>query len=129
MSNFLEHFPSYREVIDVLASAFAKLKPGGSVLILQPSYRLQPVRYFDAIDHTVVLSDRNLLLVLRGLSFQIDELRVRFLPFTSKSRVPKSPWLVAVSSPEAVAVAARRADPHPRGTAREARVAARMTCR
>lgn len=96
MSNFLEHLPSYREVIDVLALAYVKLRPGGSVLILQPNYRLEPVRYFDPIDHTVVLTDRNLSLVLRALSFRIEELRVRFLPFTGKSRLPKASWLVAL---------------------------------
>jgi SAM-dependent methyltransferase len=95
MSNFLEHLPSYLEVVEMLGTAFEKLRPGGSLLILQPNYRLEPVRYFDTIDHTVVLTDRSLVLVLKALSYSIDELRVRFLPYTSKSRIPKSPWLVA----------------------------------
>jgi len=96
MSNFLEHLPSYKEVLEILATAYMKLRPGGSLLILQPNYRLEPVRYFDPIDHTVVLTDRNLVLALKALSFRIDELRVRFLPFTTKSRLPQSPLLVAI---------------------------------
>jgi SAM-dependent methyltransferase len=96
ISNFLEHLASYREVLDLLATALRKLKPGGSVLILQPNFRLAPTRYFDAIDHTVILTDRSLVLALEALGYTIEELRVRFLPFTSKSRLPKWPWLVAL---------------------------------
>jgi len=96
MSNFLEHLPSYREVLELLGVALRKLKPGGSLLILQPNFRLAPTRYFDAIDHTVILTDRSLVLALEALGYTIEELRVRFLPFTSKSVLPKWPWLVAL---------------------------------
>ena len=96
MSNFLEHLPTYREVLEILATSYHKLKPGGSVLILQPNYRLNPIRYFDAIDHTVILTDRNLVRALEALSFDIAELKVRFLPFTSKSILPASGALTAL---------------------------------
>lgn len=64
-------------------------------LVLQPNFRLCPARYFDFVDHTVVLTDRSLVEGLEATGFTVRELRVRFLPFTSKSRIPKWPWAVS----------------------------------
>ena len=63
-------------------------------MVLQPNFRLEPRRYFDFLDHQVVLTDSSLVEALETAGFRIAELRVRFLPFTSKSRVPKWEWAV-----------------------------------
>ena len=95
MSNFLEHLASPAEVLRVLSAARRILRPGGEILVLQPNFRLCPARYFDFVDHTVVLTDRSLVEGLEATGFTVRELRVRFLPFTSKSRIPKWPWAVS----------------------------------
>lgn len=96
MSNLLEHMESPAEVLRILSAARRILKPGGEILILQPNFRLNPGRYFDFIDHIVALTDRSLVEGLEATGFEICELRVRFLPFTSKSRLPQWPWAVSL---------------------------------
>jgi hypothetical protein len=96
LSNFLEHLPDFRAVLSLLARLRGKLEPGGSLLVLQPNFRLVPRQYFDFVDHQVILTDRSLVEALVVAGFEIRELRVRFLPFTSKSRLPKWPRAVAL---------------------------------
>ena len=94
LSNVLEHLPSFLGVLGLLGAIHAKLEPGGTLLILQPNFRLLPGRYFDFIDHQVILTDASLREALESVGFEIIEERIRFLPFTSKSALPKWPWLV-----------------------------------
>jgi len=94
ISNFLEHLPDHRAVLELLAAVLRKLQPGGTVLILQPNFRLEPRRYFDFVDHQVILTDASLIEALEVVGFEVREVRVRFLPFTSKSVLPRWPWLV-----------------------------------
>ena len=96
VSNFLEHLPDYLAVLRLLATILRKLEPGGSLLILQPNFRLAPTRYFDFVDHRVILTDASLVEALEVAGFAIRELRPRFLPFTSKSALPRWEWLVAL---------------------------------
>lgn len=96
VSNFLEHLPDYRAMIELLMTIERKLRRGGSLLILQPNYRLAPRRYFDFVDHTMIVTDASLIEALRAVGLEIAETRVRFLPFTSKSKLPKWGWLVAL---------------------------------
>ena len=94
LSNVLEHMPNFLAVLALLGAIHAKLEPGGTLLILQPNFRLLPGRYFDFIDHQVILTDASLREALESVGFEMIEERVRFLPFTSKSALPKWPWLV-----------------------------------
>jgi SAM-dependent methyltransferase len=96
VSNFLEHLPDPMAVLELLARIYVKLEPGGSLLILQPNFRLAPRRYFDFIDHCVILTDASLAEALIATGFEIREMRARFLPFTSKSRFPRWGWLVSL---------------------------------
>lgn len=94
LSNFLEHLPDYRAVLALLDTVLRKLEPGGTLLVLQPNFRLEPRRYFDFVDHQVILTDASLVEALEVVGYEIRERRARFLPFTSKSILPKWPWLV-----------------------------------
>jgi SAM-dependent methyltransferase len=96
LSNFLEHLPDHRAVLGLLATVLRKLEPGGTLLILQPNFRLEPGRYFDFVDHQVILTDASLVEALEVVGYEIREVRARFLPFTSKSVLPKWPWLVSL---------------------------------
>jgi SAM-dependent methyltransferase len=95
LSNFLEHLPDHVAVLRLLSAVHRILRPQGSVMILQPNFRLAPRRYFDFIDHQKVLTDASLVEALEVAGFRIRERRVRFLPLTSKSALPRRPWLVA----------------------------------
>jgi len=96
LSNFLEHLPDHRAVLALLATVRRKLEPGGTLLILQPNFRLEPRRYFDFVDHQVILTDASLIEALEVVGYEMREVRARFLPFTSKSLLPKWPWLVSL---------------------------------
>lgn len=96
LSNFLEHLPDYRTILDLLARIHRKLVKTGTLLILQPNFRLTPSHYFDFIDHSMILTETSLGEALDAAGFEMLERKVRFLPFTSKSRIPQWPWLVAL---------------------------------
>jgi len=70
LSNVLEHMPSFLGVLGLLGAIHAKL------------------------EHQVILTDASLREALESVGFEITEERIRFLPFTSKSALPKWPWLV-----------------------------------
>ncbi len=94
MSNYLEHLPTSEHVIAQLNVARQLVKPGGKVVVLQPNIRLIGGSYWDFIDHQVGLTDRSLIEAgeLAGLS--THRVIRRFLPFTTKSRLPRHPVLV-----------------------------------
>lgn len=96
VSNFLEHLADHIAILRLLTAIHRKLKPGGTLMILQPNFRLEPTRYFDFLDHRVILTDASLIEALEVVGFEIREVRRRFLPFTSKSRLPKWPWTVSL---------------------------------
>ncbi len=94
ISNFLEHLPKPSDVVSLLERTRSLLRPGGRVMILQPNYRLLGAAYFDFIDHTVVLTDQSLREALDLSGLETETAIVRFLPYTTKSRLPQHPQLV-----------------------------------
>jgi SAM-dependent methyltransferase len=94
MSNYLEHLASGEQVIEQLRVAFDLLRPGGRVVILQPNIRLVGPAYWDFIDHKVALTERSLLEAATVVGFETERVIVRFLPYTTKSRLVPNPLLV-----------------------------------
>lgn len=93
-SNYLEHLPSGDKVVKQLEAAAELLKPGGRVIVLQPNIRLTGAAYWDFIDHKVALTERSLVEAAELSGFETERLITRFLPYTTKSRIPQAPWLV-----------------------------------
>jgi ubiquinone/menaquinone biosynthesis C-methylase UbiE len=89
MSNFLEHLLNKQQVLETLAEAHRILKPGGRVIILQPNIRYLPGEYWDFFDHHTALTDRSLAEALQLLEFNIKVCHAKFLPYTTKSKLPK----------------------------------------
>jgi 2-polyprenyl-3-methyl-5-hydroxy-6-metoxy-1,4-benzoquinol methylase len=94
MSNYLEHLPSGQAVIDQFQAVRELLRPGGRTIVLQPNIRLAGGRYWDFIDHTVALTERSLAEAAELAGLTVDRTIVRFLPYTTKSRLPQSRRLV-----------------------------------
>jgi ubiquinone/menaquinone biosynthesis C-methylase UbiE len=94
MSNFLEHLLNKQQVFDTLNEAKRILKLGGKLLILQPNIRFLPNNYWDFFDHHTPLSDRSLVEVLESLEMVIVKCYPRFLPYTTKSQLPKGAFFV-----------------------------------
>jgi 2-polyprenyl-3-methyl-5-hydroxy-6-metoxy-1,4-benzoquinol methylase len=94
MSNYLEHLESSDAVIDQLRVASQLLQPGGRVIVLQPNIRLVGPRYWDFIDHRVALTERSLLEATELAGLRQVELITRFLPYSTKGRLPTAGVLV-----------------------------------
>lgn len=94
VSNFFEHLASADELLATLAGVRRILRPGGRLLILQPNIRLTGAAYWDFVDHSLPITERSLGEALELTGFAIQEMRVRFLPYTTESRLPISPLLI-----------------------------------
>ena len=94
ISNLLEHLASGEEVLSLFKALSGHLNSDGRLIILQPNFALVGAEYFDFIDHKTVLTDKSLVEALELSGFEVIYLRKRFLPYTSKSSIPKAPWLV-----------------------------------
>ena len=94
VSNFFEHLPNKQALIDTLREIRRILRVGGKLLILQPNIRFLNGEYWDFIDHFLPLTDRTLAEAMEMVDMQVDELKPRFLPYTTRSRMPQSSILV-----------------------------------
>lgn len=94
MSNYLEHLPSAEAVIEQLTVVRDLLRPGGRVIVLQPNIRLVGAAYWDFIDHKVPITERSLVEASEAAGLRQVHLVTRFLPYTTKSRLPQREWLV-----------------------------------
>ena len=90
MSNYLEHLESSEAVIKQLSVAHRLLAPGGRVVVLQPNIRLVGGRYWDFIDHRVALTERSLLEAAELAGLRTEKLVTRFLPYSTKGRLPSA---------------------------------------
>ena len=92
-SNLLEHLT--REALArTLAEVRRVLKPTGHLILLQPNFRYCYREYFDDYTHLQVFTHVSLADLLVAQGFRLARVEARFLPFSLKSRLPKSPWLV-----------------------------------
>ena len=93
-SNFFEHLPNTASFMATLAQIRSVLRPGGTLLALQPNIRFTGGAYWDFVDHHLPLTDRTLVEACSSLGFEIVEVIPRFLPYTTRSALPQAPWLV-----------------------------------
>jgi SAM-dependent methyltransferase len=94
MSNFLEHLRSKENVLQVLAESYRLLKNNGCILVMQPNIRYLYREYWDFFDHHIPISDKSLVEALKLTGFIIELVIPRFLPYTTKSRLPQYPAFV-----------------------------------
>jgi SAM-dependent methyltransferase len=94
MSNYLEHLADSDVVVEQLRQAHAVCRPGGRLVVLQPNIRLVGGSYWDFLDHRTALTEKSLREAAELVGFATRHLITRFLPFTTKSRLPQAPGLV-----------------------------------
>jgi SAM-dependent methyltransferase len=94
MSNFLEHLPGKAAVLDTFRESWRILRAGGRIIVLQPNIRYLPGAYWDFFDHHTPLTDRSLVEGLQLAGFRPQVVHPRFLPYTTRSRLPQSAALV-----------------------------------
>ena len=93
-SNLFEHL-TQQDFALCLSEVRKKLRPAGTLNILQPNYRLAYKEYFDDYTHVAVYSDLSLADFLTANGFAVTENVPGFLPFSIKSSSgPVRPWLI-----------------------------------
>jgi hypothetical protein len=90
MSNYLEHLADRNQVVEQLRVARGLLREGGRMVVLQPNIRYAGAAYWDFIDHHVALTERSLVEAGERAGFRTVHLIPRFLPYTTKGRLPAS---------------------------------------
>lgn len=91
-SNLLEHFDN--SDLDLMFNEFERVLVGsGRVILLQPNFRFAYKEYFDDYTHKKVFSHVSLANFLESKGYVIIALIPKFLPFSLKSRLPKSYYL------------------------------------
>ena len=93
-SNFFEHLQNKEELKKTLLEIKKVLKPQGKLLILQPNIRYAYKVYWDFYDHHIPLSHKSLEEIIAHIGLDIVELKPKFLPWTTKSKIPRHPLLV-----------------------------------
>jgi len=93
-SNYLEHLGSGDDVVAQFGVMARLLRPGGSAIVLQPNIRLLGGAYWDFIDHKVALTHLSLAEAAELAGLETMRVVKRFLPYTTKSRLPVRPSLV-----------------------------------
>jgi SAM-dependent methyltransferase len=95
-SNFFEHLPTKAALTRVFQEIHRVLRPGGLLIAMGPNVRRMPGRYWDYFDHQLALSDRSMAEGLAMSGFTVEQVYPGYFPATTKSRLPRWPWLVAV---------------------------------
>ncbi len=93
-SNFFEHLPDKPTMSRVLAEVRRVLRPGGRLVALQPNIRHLAGVYWDFYDHVLPLSHLSCREAFELAGLRVTLLVDRFLPYTTRSRLPQRPWLV-----------------------------------
>lgn len=93
-SNVFEHLRSPEALLEVLAAVRAVLTPRGRLIVVQPNVRLTGGAFWDFFDHTLPLTEKGMAEALTLAGFRVLESHARFLPYTTKSRLPQLGFLV-----------------------------------
>jgi ubiquinone/menaquinone biosynthesis C-methylase UbiE len=88
-NNFFEHL-SKPDIILTLHEIHRILKQDGEILVLQPNIRYCVKDFWMFFDHITPLDDRSLTEALEISGFSVKECIPQFLPYSTKSRLPKS---------------------------------------
>jgi len=93
VSNFFEHITK-TAITRTLKEIFRILTPKGRLIILQPNIRFCLKDYWMFFDHITPIDDRALVEILELTKFQMVKVIPRFLPYSTKSSLPKSLQLI-----------------------------------
>jgi SAM-dependent methyltransferase len=94
-SNVYEHFPSREDVATSFQEVHRVLRAGGRFMILQPNFAHCSRTYYDFFDHRLAFTHKGMVEGLTISGFTVERCVSRFLPYTTKSRLPTHPALVA----------------------------------
>jgi len=95
VSNFFEHIKK-EDIVKTIDEFKRKLKSNGQVLVLQPNIRFCAKDYWMFFDHLTPIDDRAMEEIFSSHGFRLKKRVLKFLPYTTKSNLPKSPQFVKI---------------------------------
>lgn len=93
-SEFFEHLKDKEELFATLKEAYRILRPGGKLIVICPNIRYVGHKYWDFIDHGLPLTHFGMREALLMHHYTLVRLIPKFLPYTTKSCLPKSLFLL-----------------------------------
>lgn len=88
-SNLLEHLDDFE--LSIAMKEFNRvLKQGARVILMQPNFRYAYKEYFDDYTHKKIFTHISLLDFFQSNGFEAIKVHSKFLPFSLKSKLPKS---------------------------------------
>lgn len=93
VSNFLERL-SKEDIVKTIREIYRVLRESGRLLILQPNIRYCYKDYWMFFDHLTPLDDRSISEVLELNGFRVVVCKSKFLPYTTKCKLPKFMFLI-----------------------------------
>ncbi len=94
-SNLFEHFND-EELIILIENIKNKLISGGKLILIQPNYYYAYKEYWDDYTHKKAFSHNSINDFLIANNFRIINLEHKFIPFSLKSKLPKSYFLTKI---------------------------------
>ncbi len=94
LSNFLEHLEDKVDIVNLFECLAGVLEPGGRVVVMGPNIAHVRGEYWDFIDHILPLTEKAVEEALAAAGLRIARSHDRFLPYSFKSGLPPSPFLV-----------------------------------
>ena len=91
-SNLLEHLTD-DELVEAASEFWRILKPDGLFITMQPNFYYAYREYFDDFTHKKVFSHESLKDFFQANHFKMLAMEKKFLPFSLKSRLPKTYFL------------------------------------
>ncbi len=93
VSNFLEHI-SKEQIDGLFADIYGILEPDGHLWVLTPNIKYVGGKYWDFWDHITPVTEESLIELAAMKGFKTKKVIKRFLPYTTKSSLPQSRWIV-----------------------------------
>lgn len=93
ISNFFEHLEK-KNIIKTITELKRILRKNGEILILQPNIRFCQKDYWMFFDHITPIDDRAIREIFESFGFKLKYRILKFLPFTTKSKLPKNQVLI-----------------------------------
>ncbi len=95
-SNVFEHLAGPEALLAALREIRRVVRPDGRLFVLGPNWRYCYPEYFDFLDHRLPLSDASLAEALAVTGFEVELMKPRFLPYTTKGNRLASPALLSL---------------------------------
>jgi len=92
-SNFFEHLKK-EDFFRTLKEVGRVLKKNGKLILIQPNFKYSYKSYFDDYTHETIFTDTSMCNALESYNFKIEKNIPKFLPFSLKSKLPVSKFLI-----------------------------------